>query len=121
MAVPSIEKGEIYFLLNFNQIRSNCASPSSSSEEAWYAALIAPSNTPTTKSWVTPCRYNAFNMPTCGAPRLPPSGRTNEVFALPCEFMRMVFDRSTKQCQTTRVTPNISISGVVMDGFLIFR
>src|SRR5574341_1167959 len=61
------------------QICSSRSTPSTVGSHAWYTALIAPTDEPTTKSAFTPAAASARSMPTSTAPRLPPAANTNAV------------------------------------------
>jgi hypothetical protein len=63
-------------------MRSSAPAPSRLETQAKYAALIAPTEAPTTKSGRTPQDSRTRNMPTCIAPRLPPPAKTNAVVFL---------------------------------------
>ena len=65
-----------------SQVRSSCVTPSELGAAAKYAALMAPTDAPMTRSGTMLFRVSAFSMPTCTAPRLPPPASTNAVVPL---------------------------------------
>ncbi len=69
-----------------NQMSANRDTPATSGAPAKYAAFMAPTDEPTTKSGRSPASSRTCSMPTWMAPRLPPPAKTKAVLFSACGF-----------------------------------